>query len=169
VPPTDTQAGELLLECEAQGWLTGRESPVPASRCDLADADSVVHMTLCGHSPHLGEFFILLSHCCRSLETPIPEPPATFVSGTYADGIMTITASDGDILTGTYSGGTTTCHPFELQMLRFRHDFIFTPEGTGRFESASGGGVQHGTVNRVTGRVTLNIEGVVRCVSTSLT
>lgn len=154
---------EIQLDCQAHGWLTSQESPPPAGRCGSEEADSVVHFTLCGQSEHLGDFFMLLSHCTALLETPILNLDGTFVSGAYAHGVMTVIAADGHILTASYRGGVITYSPLELPLLRFRHHFTVTPEGTGRFEGATGSGVQYGTLDRETGRITLSTEGLIHC------
>jgi len=104
---------------------------------------------------------MLLSHCTALLETPMLNPDGTFVSGGYAHGVMTFILADGHILTASYCGGTITYSPLELPLVRFHHHFTVTPEGTGRFEGAAGSGVQYGTLDRETGRITLSIEGLI--------
>lgn len=83
-----------------------------------------------GTATHMGKTHVYAEHCSYAGEGG-PD-------GTYGQGMFTLTAANGDILTGTYDGGTSS-------MVGFRDDFMFTDDGTGRFTFASGGGVEIGS------------------------
>ncbi len=75
-----------------------------------------------GEGTHLGRFHGVSSHGGQG--------------PTYGDGIVSITAANGDRLDGTYGGGTAVGGVL--------HDTVVFTGGTGRFEGATGGGDENG-------------------------
>lgn len=96
-----------------------------------------------GNATQLGRFTIVQSHCVN---------PATFA---FTDGEATMTAANGDLLYGTYSGQLTPIAPPVFGLLgHFAH-----AGGTGRFVNATGEGVATGTLNFATGEAILDLDG----------
>lgn len=96
-----------------------------------------------GNATQLGRFTIVQSHCVN---------PATFA---FTDGEATMTAANGDLLYGTYSGQLIPIAPPVFEILgRFSH-----AGGTGRFANATGEGVATGTLNFATGEAVLELDG----------
>lgn len=104
-----------------------------------------------GYATHLGKSYFYGEHCSYQ---PIGAPP----KGEYGEGEFYMVAANGDILTGTYTGGMTLPdHP----MYYFMDLFSFDDGGDGRFNFASGGGVDNGSVNFDDFSFTIKMEGVI--------
>jgi hypothetical protein len=106
----------------------------------------VVDVTGTGHATHLGKY---TSHYRECLV------PAT---GAVTDGSFTLTAANGDMVFGTYSGQVfPTGHP---NVLTYEDPGVITG-GTGRFAGASGIADQSGVANLATGEYRGTITGSV--------
>jgi hypothetical protein len=95
-----------------------------------------------GEGTHLGRFHGVSSHCAQG--------------PTYGDGIVSITAANGDRLDGTYSGGTSVGGAL--------HDTVAFTGGTGRFDGATGGGDENGVAsgNPLTGApIAFTLDGTI--------
>lgn len=141
--------GDRAVPFKASLW--GDEvtfGPVPDGRCvEMAGtADALASFTGSGYATHLGWVELVAGHC------------SDFDTFTYGDGILTITAANGDILKGTYTGGFTTA---PCPLCGFQDDFTFVGGGTGRFAVASGGGTEFGVFNIGTGDFWVRMEGVI--------
>ena len=68
-------------------------------------------------------------------------------------------ADNGDVLLGTYTDGVSLSPPPLIGLMDY---FTFVDGGTGRFTTASGGGVEMGTVNLDDGTFTVQLTGVIR-------
>jgi hypothetical protein len=83
---------------------------------------TALSLTATGHANHLGRYDWASTECFNF---------TTFVT---VDGRFTLTAANGDTLTGTYSGGAA---PLPGGLAGFEDDAVITG-GTGRFEEAGG-------------------------------
>lgn len=104
-----------------------------------------------GDVTHLGWTYGYFDHCSYRPEFG---PPV----GEYGEGEFRLTADNGDLLTGTYTGGTTIPQP---PMFYFMDYFTFDSGGDGRFTIASGGGVDVGSLNDTNGAFTMGMTGVI--------
>jgi hypothetical protein len=135
-----------------QGTMWGNDvsfnPEIPAGRCvEMAGvADSLTSFVGSGYATHLGWVDVVAEHC------------SNFDTGTYGDGRLTITASNGDILRATYTGGFTTA---PCPLCGFQDDFAFVDGGTGRFAVASGSGTEAGVFNIDTLDFWVRMEGVI--------
>lgn len=122
--------------------------PVTPGRCveKAGVADALVSFTGSGYATHLGWVEVIAEHC------------SDFNTGTYGDGKLTITAANGEILKGAYTGGFTTA---PCPLCGFQDAFTFVDGGTGRFAVASGGGTEVGVFNVVTLDFWVRMEGVI--------
>jgi hypothetical protein len=122
--------------------------PVPDGRCveKAGVADALTRFVGSGYATHLGWVDVVAEHC------------SDFDTGTYGDGMLTITAANGDILKGTYTGGITTA---PCPLCGFQDDFTFVDGGTGRFAVASGGGTESGVFDFDTHDFWVRMEGVI--------
>lgn len=102
-------------------------------RCSVPSA-FVVFATVSGEMTHAGRFEGTASHCNQPSSTP-------GIAATYTDGTFSAVTANRDVLTGSYSSGTV--RPGAGGLLLFDDAFTVTG-GTGRFESATGGGTEHG-------------------------
>lgn len=115
--------------------------------------DVVVSSTEWIFSPYGGPDLLDVSHLGESqvdwelhVTPPMEEPPFDFISGTF-----TITGSNGDSLTGSYSD-------FQMGTGTYTLKWLFEG-GTGRFEGASGTGRTDGLVDLVTGYAQFEFSG----------
>ena len=115
----------------------------PAGRCSNPAADVVSAMTGTLHGTHLGTASIIGSHCLD------------YATLLCSDGRLTINASNGDVLTGTYTCSSGSLHG---SIARWEDQVTFTG-GTGRFASAAGGAEESGWVDYATGQGTSTLHG----------
>lgn len=110
-------------------------------RCS-GPADFVIRFGLEGEATHLGRFNGTVEHCTQ----------IDFSTGEIAiiDGAMLLTAADGDELRAGYTGGSGAAGTEEV--------FSFTG-GTGRFASASGGGIGRPECDQAAGICTFSLDG----------
>ncbi len=93
-----------------------------------------------GKGTHLGVISLAASDCITPMQN-------YFISN---NGNLTITAANGDKLTGTYSGSfIPTDHP---SIYMYDNFTIQITGGTGRFAGATGSGILEGTSNVTTGQ-----------------
>lgn len=71
--------------------------------------------------------------------------------------MLILTAANGDVLRATHENGASDASG--LPTITFADDFHVVAEGTGRFEEASGGGRETGTVEATTSTFTVRMEG----------
>ncbi len=90
-----------------------------------------------GTGTHLGRFDIYAEHCSYR---PLDGPP----DGTYGQGMITVTAANGDVLLANYDDGVS--YP-DGPFIVFMDHVTFVDGGTGRFAFASGDAFEMGTVN----------------------
>ena len=98
-----------------------------------------------GWASHLGRVEVWNEYCVNGV-------------GEYGDGVLKLTAANGDVLEGTFSGGVSAW-PDSEGWSDFRDEYTFTSGGTGRFATASGSGAETGSINVVTREWTLEITG----------
>ena len=150
--PAGALAGKADTQVPMRGTFWGDEASfnfeIPEGRCDeFADvADSLTTFSGEGIATHLGRVTIVAEHC-SDLDT-----------GRYADGRLTITAANGDILLGTYTSGVSLTPP---PMIEFSDVVTFIDGGTGRFAHASGGGPERGLFNFETNEWMVELEGTI--------
>lgn len=108
-------------------------------------SDFVLRLRLDGQATHLGRFTGTVEHCTQ----------LDFSTGhtTTSDGAMVFTAANGDELWGTYDGETGVSGLVEEHM-------VFNG-GTGRFASASGGGLGLPDCDQAAGVCTFVLDGVI--------
>lgn len=118
-------------------------------RCSVP-SDYVIEFGGTGQVSHLGHVTIVFEHCSQ----------VDFMTGnvTYTDGFLTYIAANGDELWGTYWDGTGT--PVSATEVGWQDTFVLDG-GTGRFVSASGGGVDWGTTHAETGHTAYELDGVI--------
>jgi len=103
-------------------------------RCTLP-SDWVTTIDSAGTAAHLGRVSVVQSHCTRFDFLAAPPQDATF-----ADGLMVVTAANGDQLWIEYAGsflfypGATP----EVGVSRISYSSVAIVGGTGRFKGASG-------------------------------
>jgi len=91
-----------------------------------------------GTATHMGRTYINADHCSyANMNTGMPD-------GTYGQGVLTMFAANGDMLSATYANGISLSPPPVVEFVDF---FTFDNEGTGRFNFASGGGIEMGSAN----------------------
>jgi len=117
-------------------------------RCSVP-SDWVIEFSGTARITHLGKSVSVFEHCSQ----------ADFSTGifTYQDGVITITAANGDELWGTYGNGTAGF--VSPTAVAWQDDFVLTG-GTGRFAGASGSGVDRGTSHMDTGITEWEMDGV---------
>jgi hypothetical protein len=120
------------------------------ARCESPFAFSVTSFRGTGHATHLGAVGFVAEHC--SLD--FGQGP-----GPYEQGVLTLTAANGDQLRATYTNGVTD--PTNFPILAFTDDFTFVDGGTGRFVEASGGGVEHGLFHWFTDEFSVEMSGTI--------
>ena len=106
-----------------------------------------------GIATHMGNTDAHAEHCSYAT--------AMGPDGTYGQGEFTMVAANGDILTATYTDGVSFPSP---PAVGFMDVITFDDRGTGRFNFASGGGVEVGSVNlppEGDGSFILHMEGVI--------
>lgn len=137
-------AGEELV---FRSRHSGSHQQDPNGRCkdpnNLLDDRSTMSLTGAGHALHLGRIKVQQSHC---IDLTSPDPLA------FTDGVFTLTAANGDTVTGTYGGRlqpTVTPDLFYID-----GTFVITG-GTGRFAGASGGGAATGMTDLLTSEIEL--------------
>ena len=109
----------------------------------------VVEVTGVGRGTQVGNYRVDYSECFV---------PAT---GAVTDGSFTLTAANGDVLSGTYGGRVSpTADP---NVIAFDDPGVVTG-GTGRFAAASGSITQSGVANPATGRYTASLVGSIATV-----
>jgi len=157
-PVTATQgdATELPLKGDFSGQLIGF-GPVVGDRCDDSPAGKVAWAVTSfegwGTVTHLGRTYVSAEHCSYSADGT-PETG----DGTYGEGELTMVAANGDVLYGTYTGGVSLSPP---PVVDFQDFFTFVDGGTGRFATASGGGIEFGVVDLGDGSAAWRMEGVI--------
>jgi hypothetical protein len=114
-------------------------------RCSVP-SDYVIRFFLQGQATHLGRFTSTAEHCSE----------IDFQTGlsSIVDGILTLTAADGDELWDHYKGQVTPSDGATET-----HSFL---GGSGRFAGASGGGTSHVVCDRDAGTCVFELEGVLR-------
>jgi len=110
-------------------------------------AFAIATFTGSGHAKHLGRIDIVAEHCSHS-------------DFTYSQGLLTITAANGDVLLATYTNGVSDFTNFPPD-IGFTDEFTFVDGGTGRFAEASGGGVETGVADFFTDEFVVSMEGVI--------
>jgi hypothetical protein len=100
-----------------------------------------------GVATHMGKVAVFQSHYV----TPTSDPYLL----DFSDGVFVWTAANGDELHGTYSGQLQVVS----EVLSEIHGTFVIDGGTGRFQSATGGGSASGTQSLVDGSVVLILEG----------
>lgn len=112
-------------------------------RCS-APSDFVVSFALEGSAIHLGTFTAIAEHCSV----------VDFSTGasSITDGVMILTAANGDELWANYT------RPTASEEVPENFEFV---GGTGRFAGASGEGLGHPDCDRATGTCTFDLEGVI--------
>lgn len=91
-----------------------------------------------GHATHLGLFTATQTHCL------------SLATGAFTSGHFILTGANGDAISGTHSGQLVFTSPATAAI---NGVFVITG-GTGRFSSASGGGVATGNLDLTTQEVT---------------
>jgi hypothetical protein len=156
--PVDAGRGAdaLPLKGEFSGRLVGFDTDPEhvAPRCDDSPDDKVAWAVTSfegwGNVTHLGRTYALAEHCSYSTDG-VPD-------GTYGEGELTMIAANGDVLRGTYADGASLSGPPDVQ---FQDFFTFVDGGTGRFATASGGGLEFGVVHLGDGSAAWRMEGVI--------
>lgn len=120
------------------------------ARCDSPFAFSVTTFRGSGHATHLGKVDFVAEHCSLDFGQG---------SGPYDQGILTLTAANGDVLMATYTDGVTD--PTDFPILAFTDEFTFVDGGTGRFVTASGGGTETGLFHFFTDELSVRMEGTI--------
>lgn len=139
------------------GELLGFDFERVATRCASPEATfSVTSFEGWGNATHMGKTYVYAEHCSYLGEGGMPD-------GTYGEGTLVMIAANGDILRGTYTGGTSIFGPNVF----FEDFFTFVDGGTGRFSEADGGGVEAGYVDFSAGPIpgaafALDMMGVIR-------
>ena len=127
------------------------------ARCNVPSW-AYVGFTATGKSGLLGSFTAEFENCSYVGELP---DGTIGPNGTYGEGILKITAENGDVIKGTYQRGITL-EPAPI--VKFTDEFTFTG-GTGRFANVIGGGTEIGvsevTADFVGSPFTLEMEGVI--------
>jgi len=118
-------------------------------RCTVP-SDWVIEFTGTARITRFGKSEVVFEHCSQ----------ADFATGnaTYQDGMLAVTAANGDVLWGTYGNGTAAF--VSPTAVAWKDDFILTG-GTGRFAGASGSGLDQGTSYMDTGITEWEMEGVI--------
>jgi len=125
-----------------------------ADRCNPPtgqDAWAIASFEGWGDVTHMGWTYAYFEHCSYKPEDGDPV-------GVYDEGEFYMVANNGDTLTGTYVGGTTFPQP---PIFHFMDYFTFNDDGDGRFNFASGGGVDVGWLNMDTGSLGIELRGVI--------
>jgi len=146
------EAKERPFKGEVVGAGTFDEDPeLIATRCaNPANTARVSTFSGWGDLTHLGYSHIVAEHC--SYIEPL---------GTYGEGILTITADNGDILMATYGPGFSVIDPELLPIIGFEDPFEFVDGGTGRFAEADGGGYEVGWFHLGTNEFGVYMEGTI--------
>lgn len=112
-------------------------------RCSVP-SDFVLTFHMEGRATHLGRYTADVQHCTQ----------IDFASGadTQTDGVMTLTAADGDELWDRYEQTTPVDGIPEV------HEFV---GGTGRFSGAGGGGLGHPECDRAAGTCVFELVGTI--------
>lgn len=124
-------------------WASG-QGPAPGvtstfdGRCTVP-SDYVITATIIGEGTHLGRFTGQMEHCSQLVWTP--QGPA---GATYGDGRFTLSAANGDTITGVYTNSESGIDASGLRW--FRDNWTITG-GAGRFAGATGHGEQGGAFN----------------------
>jgi hypothetical protein len=111
-------------------------------RCSLP-SDFVIGFSFRGRALHLGRVEGAVEHCTQ----------VDFQTGSaeVTDGVLTLTAANGDVLLATYVGSPG---PDGLE------EYVTFDGGSGRFEEATGTATAHPRCNRVTGVCDFPMSGV---------
>ena len=132
-----------------------RDEDFIAERCaDSPDgkvAYAVASFEGWGTATHMGRTYIYADHCSY-IDTITGEP------GTYGQGVLTMFAANGDMLSATYTNGSSLSPPPVVSFVDF---FTFDNGGTGRFNFASGGGMEMGSANFEDFTFTVQMAGVI--------
>lgn len=147
IAPGAAASDEQPFRAVVSGDDVSLDFTVPAGRCvEMADtADYVATFRGSGTATHLGHVAVEAEHCSDQ------------DTGRYGDGVLTLTAANGDVLRAIYGNGTSD--PSEFPTITFADDVRFVDGGTGRFVTASGDGVETGTVDATTSEFTVRMQG----------
>lgn len=151
--PVGASKGNPDVDLPFRGTFWGDEVSfnlvVPPGRCVemAAVADSVTTFKGEGIATHMGRVTVEAQHC-SDLDT-----------GQYGDGMLTITAANGDVLKATYTNGVSLSGP---PIIPFTDVVTFIGGGTGRFTHASGGALESGVFYFLTNEWTVHTEGTIR-------
>jgi len=146
LPFHGTLSGYLIAFNEDLGAIDDRCNP-PAGQVAWA----IASFEGWGDVTHMGWSYGYFDHCSYRPENG---PPI----GEYGEGVGRIVADNGDVLTATYTGGTSIPQP---PMFYFMDYFTFDSGGDGRFNIASGTGVDVGSLNMADGAFTIEMTGVI--------
>ena len=146
LPFHGTLSGYLIAFNEDLTDIAGRCSP-PTGQVAWA----IASFEGWGDITHMGWTYGYFDHCSYRPEFG---PPV----GEYGEGEFHLTADNGDLLTGTYTGGTSIPQP---PMFYFMDYFTFDSRGDGRFNIASGEGVDVGSLNMANGAFMMEMTGVI--------
>ena len=147
LPFHGTLSGYLIAFNEDLGAIDDRCNP-PAGQVAWA----IASFEGWGDVTHLGWTHVYAEHCSYRPEFG---PPV----GEYGEGTLRLTADNGDLLTGTYTDGTT--NPQFDPIFYFMDYFTFDNGGNGRFNIALGEGVEVGSLDVSSGAFTLEMTGVI--------
>ena len=148
---------ELPFYGEFSGHLIGFNNDIDAitARCSPPVGQvawAIASFEGWGDVTHLGWTHVYAEHCSYRPEFG---PPV----GEYGEGTLRLTADNGDLLTGTYTDGTT--NPQFDPIFYFMDYFTFDNGGDGRFNIALGEGVELGSLDVSSGAFTLEMTGVI--------
>jgi hypothetical protein len=143
---------------EISGYLIdfNEDANAIAARCTTAPEGKVAWAIASfdgwGDVTHLGWTYFYADHCSYRPEFGSPD-------GTYSEGEFYMTAANGDRLTGTYYDGIS--FPGDPPMVYFIDYFMFDDRGDGRFNFASGEGVDAGSIDFGDFSFTIQMTGVI--------
>lgn len=146
------EAKERPFHGEFVGYLVGfnEDRAVVEARCDdPANAWAVSTFEAWGDATHLGYSHVIAEHCSYI------EPMFT-----YGEGILTITADNGDVLYAHYGPGFSVIDPSD-PVIGFEDPFEFVDGGTGRFLMAGGEGYEIGWFDTSNGTFGVYMEGTI--------
>ncbi len=151
------QAGQADRMVPVKGAGVGQdETPIPGvfPGCSLEEGEAPLLWRFTsegtGTVSHLGRVTYEFTHC-------------THVDGTITEGVMTLTAANGDTLVLDYTAEVTSYEPGDPDAL---WEMSWTPSsGTGRFVGASGSGdgnaVTHTDTSPLAGTTELTFDGMI--------
>jgi hypothetical protein len=155
--------GSVPFRAEGTDQITSLEfAGVPSvdrstfsGRCSVA-SDWVATGTITGTATHLGAVTGTFSNCSQVTWTQTEGGPVP-VASTYGDGVVSLVAANGDVLQGRYGDGVATFGPSGGTL----QDSVTFTGGTGRFESATGAALDHGTITTLDAPIPFVIVGTI--------